>query len=1387
MSKHSGKEQIEFKFVLTFDKVEKVAKLPSGTSDILIEWTRGSSKGSSPSAAVASDTANWKSGANAVEVISNLFRDPGSSTFDEKTLDLDIVPVKNKKVGSKLTSCTLNLSNYVAAVFDLKTASEPQRVEEKTAHGSILCFHITVQFSKNVKGTWNPSGSKPLTSDRPHLGAATAVVGEFAGASANDGVRKNEEDSNFHDDDTDEEFSDVVPENPLPKFKTGVPTTFKIYVEIIQARSLVGKDSSGLSDPIVEVFLPQQKIKKYTCAKKQTASATWKEAFEWSLKLGEQDFSKNQICIGVYDANAVMKNELIGNYSFSFSSVYKKPNHEVFNQWVALANSEKALKGIQGYLQVHVRVLTEDDEPAIHGGDDDNDDDDNSEEIDFSKMVLKDPDVKMEVKMLLLTIGSAQNLPKMDTFGTCDPYVKLKLGGTKIRTPTVKGTQNPTFNQMLSVPIVFPSMTDSIEVTVWDWDIDGNEWIASIFLSLDDIISGQIPHKTPIWLHFYGAAETVPKKQKPFVELTRHCGKLLCSFELKDLEIQESIPKPVCTPSASLKFPESTLMTFQFDVWEAQELICDGKISVTIHIGEKNVSTPEASVKDRRAKLMCSIPDFTMDMPSDPANHPKVWVEVFSTSMITSSVRLGYCEVSFSDLLNPKLGEVWLTLDADIFSKYYKPNQLTGTLLVNLRAFCGSPPQRFKLAYPPVELYELRTFLYCARDLPAADKTGTSDPFLVVNACGQEVKSSIKKKSNNPDWNEVFSQSIELPLENKRLSPNVFMNVFDWDKLGSNTLMGSSWVAMHRIPIFTGSNADVLSQPDILTCDLQLGEKNVGKLMIGFALIPSKMIASAPKAVLKVEMIPCNIEVFVLGLRELKGRGVARPLNKPYLSIMADDVSIKGSATKIKTEASNLPSKFDPNYFCALSLTMNIPKMAILCPSLQLTAKDSFAMNTYVLGQSSLSLKPLLPWGSACKPSLGGAVFAGRLKSKILTHSQKQTNDKHHAPEHVALDIAEPEDDADAETQPLLANQGSFTKSKVRVQRTKAFEVAETELDVQDEAVEQLPVSVADDPIGGRPAVPGLLETKLGAPLINEYLLTRGSTRGMSSKKLKKKRKQGKVVGGEVSIPSGKLKAVVAVTEIATGARAGPADFASLPSKQEKVIVRLYIIRAFKLTAKDIGGSSDPFLQISHGSGFCHVIDDKQRSLRKGTLNPDFYTSYEFEAMIPGDSDIQISVLDYDVIGSNEIIGSTVIDIENRWLNPSWRALPSKPMEIRPLKVASSRSNQGSLEMWVDMFTESVAKITPKHHIQPPKPEPWELRVIIWKTANCVNKDEGSSDLYVSCQIEGDESSKQNTDTHWKSEDGTGNFNYRMKFPLNLPASLSLVKVSHIFYCLSIM
>ena len=83
------------------------------------------------------------------------------------------------------------------------------------------------------------------------------------------------------------------------------------------------------------------------------------------------------------------------------------------------------------------------------------------------------------------------------------------------------------------------------------------------------------------------------------------------------------------------------------------------------------------------------------------------------------------------------------------------------------------------------------------------------------------------------------------------------------------------------------------------------------------------------------------------------------------------------------------------------------------------------------------------------------------------------------------------------------------------------------------------------------------------------------------------------------------------------------------------------------------------------------------------------------QANIPGDSLCELCVFDQDLVGSDDLIGTTRIDIENRWLNEKWKvfslvcfwiifvfhvceifqAMKKKPLEVRPLFAPSSRSS----------------------------------------------------------------------------------------------------------------
>ena len=51
---------------------------------------------------------------------------------------------------------------------------------------------------------------------------------------------------------------------------------------------------------------------------------------------------------------------------------------------------------------------------------------------------------------------------------------------------------------------------------------------------------------------------------------------------------------------------------------------------------------------------------------------------------------------------------------------------------------------------------------------------------------------------------------------------------------------------------------------------------------------------------------------------------------------------------------------------------------------------------------------------------------------------------------------------------------------------------------------------------------------------------------------------------------------------------------------------------------------------------------------------------FELKAMMPLDKDLYINIKDYDLLSTDDIIGETVIDLENRFLT-KYRALCGLP------------------------------------------------------------------------------------------------------------------------------
>jgi hypothetical protein len=139
--------------------------------------------------------------------------------------------------------------------------------------------------------------------------------------------------------------------------------------------------------------------------------------------------------------------------------------------------------------------------------------------------------------------------------------------------------------------------------------------------------------------------------------------------------------------------------------------------------------------------------------------------------------------------------------------------------------------------------------------------------------------------------------------------------------------------------------------------------------------------------------------------------------------------------------------------------------------------------------------------------------------------------------------------------------------------------------------------------------------------------------------------------------------------------------------KTAKMVVRVYMVEGFDLASRDMGGFSDPYLKLKLGK---KLYDDCKNYIMDEP-NPKFCKHWDFETTFPGCPMLFIDAMDYDDLFGDDLIGSTSVDLEDRYFLPEWRALHDKPVEYRQLYHPSSGVSQGQLKMWVEINPASVA------------------------------------------------------------------------------------------------
>jgi hypothetical protein len=223
-------------------------------------------------------------------------------------------------------------------------------------------------------------------------------------------------------------------------------------------------------------------------------------------------------------------------------------------------------------------------------------------------------------------------------------------------------------------------------------------------------------------------------------------------------------------------------------------------------------------------------------------------------------------------------------------------------------------------------------------------------------------------------------------------------------------------------------------------------------------------------------------------------------------------------------------------------------------------------------------------------------------------------------------------------------------------------------------------------------------------------------------------------------------------------------DIAKRLLVQSKVLVRVYVLDAFGLAPKDSYSQSDPYVRIKLGSK--EWFNDKA-NYQLDNPDPKIYKMFELETALPGESMLKIQFFDHDDVFSDQKIGQTVIDLEDRFFSNKWLSLKEKPIETRPLYSKVTKVPQGGVRLWVEITPLPLRTQLKVKDVSVRPPAEFECRIVVWGTEGVANfDDEGTSDIFIRSWI--NEAEPKETDTHYRCMNGKGSFNWRMVYPLIL-------------------
>ncbi|XP_015225069.1 PREDICTED: otoferlin-like [Cyprinodon variegatus] len=798
------------------------------------------------------------------------------------------------------------------------------------------------------------------------------------------------------------------------------------------------------------------------------------------------------------------------------------------------------------------------------------------------------------------------------------------------------------------------------------------------------------------------------------------------------------------------------------------------------------------------------------------------------------------------------------------------------------------------LVYNMKQVFQLRAHMYQARSLFAADSSGLSDPFARVFFSAQSQVTEVLNETLCPTWDqllvfddvELFGEATELRDD----PPIIVVEFYDQDTVGKAEFIGRTF-AKPTIKMCDEPYGPPRFPPQLEYYQIYRGNNTAGELLAAFELlqipfdaeeIRRALIAVHDFAVPQIKDLPENellhpplnirvVDCRAFGRYILVGSHAVSTLRRFIYSPPDKSCSNWASAAKLMngymvltngcSHARSSPSLSSrtlsrPAGDIALNLEAE-PPIRKMDTVVKLDAMSDAVVKVDMSEEESDKEKR-----KKKKKKKGGLEEEEETDERVLDWWSKYFASIETLKENLRSQEAAQTDAEDREDLEIAAEGADIRPDELHLKGSRMKERFKDKKISKDKKKSHAADASEKRPPKTRVEEMMVYNKELESEYANfeDWLHTFNLYRGKAGDDDEHALDDDRIVGRfKGSLCMYKVPLSQEITREA-GYDPNMGMFQSIPHNDPiRVLVRIYVVRATDLHPADINGKADPYIVIKLGKS---EIKDKENYISK-QLNPVFGKSFDIEATFPMESMLTVSVYDWDLVGTDDLIGETKIDLENRfyskyratcgiassysvhgyniWRDPMkpsqilarlckegkvdgphygpggkvkvanriftgpteiedenglkkqteehlalivlnhWEEIPRvgcklvpEHVETRPLLNPDKPGiEQGRIEMWVDMFPMDKAAPGPAIDISPRKPKRYELRVIIWNTDEVILEDddyftgEKSSDIFVRGWLKGQQEDKQDTDVHYHSLTGEGNFNWRFVFPFD--------------------